>query len=252
LNGSFRHKKIGTFGDVSVYSASSVKTLDTYGGGFVFTDDHEMARKLSDDQSRLSKPSRLRLLKKIQTDLVRNLASQPAIFAILTFPILRLFDKRGVSELTKFTGDRDKKPISSLPSEWFESYSSIQAKVGLQQIKQMEKKDANRIRAVNKLNNSHKFMDRPIGVDGGGNVYWQYIIYANDFKKLQRHLNSRGIDCATTSLVKISGLESYRFQGFTPNADRLYSHGVYLPCYHQLTNAQISRVAKALSEIESS
>lgn len=116
----------------------------------------------------------------------------------------------------------------------------------------MEKKDENRIRAVNKLNNSHKFMDRPKGVDGGGNVYWQYIIYANDFKKLQRHLNSRGIDCATTSLVKISGLESYRFQGLTPNADRLYSNGVYLPCYHQLTDAQISRVAKALSDIESS
>ena len=70
LNGTFRHKKIGTFGDVSVYSASSVKTLDTYGGGFVFTDDHEMAHKLIDDQSRLSKPSRLRLLKKIQTNSV--------------------------------------------------------------------------------------------------------------------------------------------------------------------------------------
>lgn len=62
----FSAQKIGTFGDVSVYSASSVKTLDTYGGGFVFTDDHEMARKLSDDQSRLSKPSRLRLLKKFK------------------------------------------------------------------------------------------------------------------------------------------------------------------------------------------
>ena len=252
LNGSFRRKKIGTFGDVSVYSASSVKTLDTYGGGFVFTDDHEMAHKLSDDQGRLSKPSRLRLLKKIQTDLVRNLASQPVIFAILTFPILRLIDKRGGSNLTKFTGDRDKKPISSLPSEWFESYSSIQARVGLQQIKQMEKKDAKRIRAISELNKSHKFMDRPIGVDGGENVYWQYIIYSNEFKKLQRHLISRGIDCATTSLVKISGLENYRFQGLTPNADRLYSNGVYLPCYHQLTGAQISRVAKALSEIESS
>ena len=157
MNGSFRRKKIGTFGDVSVYSASSVKTLDTYGGGFVFTDDHEMAHKLSDDQGRLSKPSRLRLLKKIQTDLVRNLASQPVIFAILTFPILRLIDKRGGSNLTKFTGDRDKKPISSLPSEWFESYSSIQARVGLQQIKQMEKKDAKRIRAI-----SGRILFRPL------------------------------------------------------------------------------------------
>jgi dTDP-4-amino-4,6-dideoxygalactose transaminase len=252
LNGSFRRKKIGTFGDVSVYSASSVKTLDTYGGGFVFTDDHEMARKLSDDQRKLSKPSRLRLLKKIQTDLVRNLASQPIVFAILTFPILRLIDKRGGTNLTKFTGDRDKKPISSLPSEWFESYSSIQAKVGLQQLRQMEEKDAKRLRAVNTLNKAHTFMDRPVGVEGGENVYWQYIIYANEFKKLQKHLISRGIDCATTSLVKISGLESYRFHGHTPNADRLYSNGIYLPCYHQLTDSQISRIAKALSEIESS
>ena len=39
FNGKFRGDQIGSFGDVSVYSASSVKTLDTYGGGFVFTDD---------------------------------------------------------------------------------------------------------------------------------------------------------------------------------------------------------------------
>ena len=156
----------------------------------------------------------------------------------------------GGSRLTKFTGDRDQKPISNLPPEWFESYSSIQAKVGLQQIEQMGKKDASRKLAISKLNDSHTFKDRPTGADGGENVFWQYIVYAVDFKKFQRQLASRGIDCATTSLVKISGLENYRFQGVTPNADRLYSNGVYLPCYHQLTNSQISRIAKALCELE--
>jgi perosamine synthetase len=250
LNGKFRGDQIGSFGDVSVYSASSVKTLDTYGGGFVFTDDDKMAKSLGDSQRELSKPSRSRLIKKVQTDLIRNFASQPIVFALLTFPVLRFLTWRGGSKLTKFTGDRDQQPLPSLPAEWFESYTSIQAKVGLQQLKQMEEKDTKRKSAINQINISHNFKDRPIGKDGGENVFWQYIVYADNFPEFQKQLTSRGVDCATTSLVKISGLESYPFQGVTPNADRLYSNGVYLPCYHQLTKTQISRISNALSELE--
>ena len=233
-----------------MYSASSVKTLDTYGGGFVFTNDQEIARSLSNKQRELSKPSRSRLIKKVQTDLIRNFASQPIVFAFLTFPVLRFLTWRGGSKLIKFTGDRDQQPLSSLPSGWFESYTSIQAKVGLQQIKQMEEKDLKRKSAINQINSSHNFNDRPIGADGGENIFWQYIVYADNFNEFQKQLTSRGVDCATTSLVKISGLESYPFQGVTPNADRLYSNGVYLPCYHQLTKSQISRISNALSELE--
>ena len=250
LNGKFRGDKIGSFGDVSVYSASSVKTLDTYGGGFVFTDDDEMAKSLGNDQRKLSKPSRSRLIKKVQTDLIRNFASQPIVFAFLTFPVLRFLTWRGGSKLTKFTGDRDQQPLTRLPAEWFESYTSIQAKVGLQQIKQMEEKDLKRKSAINQINSSHNFNDRPIGADAGENVFWQYIVYADNFSEFQKQLTRRGVDCATTSLVKISGLESYPFQGVTPNADRLYSNGVYLPCYHQLTKTQILRISNALSELE--
>ena len=250
LNGKFRGDQIGSFGDVSVYSASSVKTLDTYGGGFIFTDDDKMAKSLGDSQRELSKPSRSRLIKKVQTDLIRNFASQPIVFALLTFPVLRFLTWRGGSKLTKFTGDRDQQPLPSLPAEWFESYTSIQAKVGLQQLKQMEEKDTKRKSAINQINSSHNFKDRPIGKDGGENVFWQYIVYADNFPEFQKQLTSRGVDCATTSLVKISGLESYPFQGVTPNADRLYSNGVYLPCYHQLTKTEISRIANALSELE--
>ena len=249
LNGKFRGDQIGSFGDVSVYSASSVKTLDTYGGGFIFTDDDKMAKSLGDSQRELSKPSRSRLIKKVQTDLIRNFASQPIVFALLTFPVLRFLTWRGGSKLTKFTGDRDQQPLPGLPAEWFESYTSIQAKVGLQQLKQMEEKDTKRKSAINQINSSHNFKDRPIGKDGGENVFWQYIVYADNFPEFQKQLTSRGVDCATTSLVKISGLESYPFQGVTPNADRLYSNGVYLPCYHQLTKTQISRISNALSEL---
>jgi len=250
LNGTFRGRQIGTFGDVGVYSASSVKTLDTYGGGLVVTDDDTIASKLRTAQSQLSRPSRLRLLKKIFTDLIRNLATQPLVFSLVTFPLIRLLTRHGGSEVTKFTGDRDRSPLQQLPQEWFEAFTSVQAAVGLQQLKQLHEKDARRIAAIRKLNSIHDFIDRPIGDDGGENVYWQYIVYADEFAPFQRELFAQGIDCATTSLVKISGLEQYPFQGSTPNADRLYSNGVYLPCYHQLTKLQVARIGRALANLK--
>jgi len=250
LNGSFRGRQIGTFGDVGVYSASSVKTLDTYGGGLVVTDNDKIASELRKAQSQLSPPSRLRLLKKVFTDLIRNLATQPMVFGLATFPLIRLLTRYGGSKVSKFTGDRDISPLKQLPQAWFEAFTSVQAAVGLQQLKQLHEKDARRIGAIRELNSIHDFIDRPIGDDGGENVYWQYIVYADEFARFQRELFAQGIDCATTSLVNISGLEQYPFQGSTPNADRLYSNGVYLPCYHQLTKSQVARIGRALANLK--
>jgi len=76
-------KKIGTFGDVSVYSASSVKTLDTYGGGLAVTDDSVQAKSLFEHQGRLNQTPRMVLVKKVVTDLIRNLVTQPVVFSFV-------------------------------------------------------------------------------------------------------------------------------------------------------------------------
>ena len=39
LNGKFENKKVGTFGDIGVYSSSKTKTLDVYGGGLCVTNN---------------------------------------------------------------------------------------------------------------------------------------------------------------------------------------------------------------------
>lgn len=251
LNGQYRGKRIGTFGDVSVYSASSVKTLDTYGGGLVLTDSKDLADSLKHAKRKLSPPSRRRLVRKIWTDLVRNVSSQPFIFGTVTFPIIKALTKRSGSKLTRFTGDRSQLPLKSLPVDWFESFTSLQAQVGIQQIFQMADKDRIRVSAIEKLNSLHQYVNRPTGVDGGQNVYWQYIVYTDNFEKFQNYLYTRGIDCATTSLVKISGLKTYQFQGATPNADELYSNGAYLPCNHYLTSSHVMRIGKVLSDLAS-
>lgn len=86
LNGRFGGKRIGTFGDVGIYSSSSIKTLDTLGGGIAVMDDEHLYESLCDAQEGLLKPSRKFLLKKTLVNLIRNFATLQPWFSLLTFP----------------------------------------------------------------------------------------------------------------------------------------------------------------------
>ena len=252
LNGEFEGKKIGTFGDVSVYSASSVKTLDTYGGGLAVTDDSAQAKSLSEHQGRLNQTPRMVLVKKVVTDLIRNLVTQPVVFSFVTYPALAILEKKGKQEITKFTGDRSAEPLHELPSEWFTSFTSIQAKVGIQQLGQVAGKDKKRVEAIESITHSLGALKRPVGSHLGKNVYWQFIVYADSFQRSQKNLRKHKVDTATTSLVQISNLPKYPFMKRTVNAAKLYNDGAYLPCYHQLRRKQIERIAHALEHINAS
>jgi len=246
LNGRWRDRAIGTFGDVSVYSASSIKTFDTFGGGFLVTDDAGRAATLRKMQGELAPPRRVDLIRKVLTSLLRNLATQRLVFTLVTWPSLRLMQRMGRSDLSRFTGARDEQPLSSLPPTWFRAYSAVQARVALQQLPATGQKDAQRIGAIERVDAGHSYVDRPVGHVDGRHVHWQHLVYADDVEGFTATLASRGVDCATTSLVLISDLKAYPYQGATPNGARLYRSGMYLPCYHQLREAEADRIAAAL------
>ena len=53
LNGEYKNKKVGSFGDVGVYSSSSIKPFDTYGGGLLVTNNADLYKELREYQSTL-------------------------------------------------------------------------------------------------------------------------------------------------------------------------------------------------------
>lgn len=247
LNGQFEGKKIGSFGDVGVYSASWIKTLDTYGGGLLVCDDSELHQGLREFQTRLSKPSRVRLIQKIIRGLVVNLATRRFIFHVFTFPIIRLMATLKPGSTFKHTGSRNQDRLHSLPEEWFEAYTSFQAGVGLKLIGEVEGTDEKRIRNAETLRASADTTWFPSGVPGGRNVFWQLVAYFEDPHGARTFLGSRGIDTSTTSLEKISTLPKYPYQGDTPNADRFYTNGLLIPSYPRLSPKDLERVRSALN-----
>lgn len=249
LNGRWRGRNIGAFGDVSIYSASSIKTFDTFGGGFLVLDDADRAAALRAMQAELDPPRRSDLVRKVITSLIRNLATQPLIFSFATWPALSVIRRLGQSHLSRFTGVRAEQPLSALPESWFRAYSAVQARVAIDQLPRTEQKDAVRIARIARLDAGHVYADRLAGHPDGRHVHWQHLVYTDDVPAFIDAMAKHRVDCATTSLVLISALPTYPFQGETPNGERLYRSGMYLPCYHQLRECEADRIATALRSL---
>ena len=242
---TFQGKFLGTLGDFGICSTSSTKTFDTYGGALVFTNDALQLDYLKRKRSQLTEPKRITLLKKILKNLVRNIATNKLIFNILTFPIIILINSRNLYQVGKYTGDRSLLPLAELPSGWFEAPCAFQAKVGIRELKLQSEKDQKRIAIAERYSMELNLLG-PRGKQSDISVYWQYISIESSAIEFRDFLNRRFIDCSTTSLIKLSQLKEYGLAGFYLNTKILYENGVYLPCYHQLTDKEQSRVIEAV------
>lgn len=250
LNGRFDGKTVGSFGDVGVYSASSIKPLDTYGGGLLVCDDNALSQQLRTAQQELTRPRRSHLIKKIVVDMIRNAATQRLMFHWMVFPLVKMVQAFRPGSVLKHTGERSMARPASLPVEWFESYTSFQASVGLETIGAVEQQDEKRRGNVAAIKAGSPVTEFPSGVPGGHNVYWQLVAFYSQPQSVQRHFFAHNIDTATTSLLKISSLPDYPCRGNTPNADRLYSNGLFIPCFPGLGACDIERIVDTLNIVE--
>lgn len=251
LNGRYDDQKVGSFGDVGIYSASSIKTLDTYGGGLLVCDDGALVEKLRTAQAALQPPSRVLLIKKIATDLARNLATRRFVFHFGTFPLIKLMGWLKPGSTMKHTGGRNQEMVDQLPKWWFERYTSFQARLGMKLLPGVAESDGQRISNVRTLQHKAPAVRFPQGVDSGSSVYWQLVGYFDKPSEATGSLGARGVDTSTTSLEKISNLAAYPVKGVTPNADRLYSNGLLIPAYPRLSDQDVARVADALGDVSS-
>lgn len=246
LNGEYDGIRVAKIGNVALYSSSAVKTVDTYGGGLLFHDSEELNQYHIDKIKKLRAPSRLFLLSKILNSLIKNLATRRLFFRLVTFPFIRLTQKLGSNKFDRFVGNRSNSPIKSLPSEWFQRYTSVQAQLGLRRLSKVAELDESRIKIGEKFANLEVDFPSLRSEKPARSVYWQYIVYPQNFKRFQRHLASYGIDCSQSSLINISSLENYGWLNESFTAKWLYDHAVYIPCYSNLTEKELSKISNAL------
>lgn len=241
LNGKFNRKKTGNYSDIAIYSCSSIKTLDTYGGGLAVTNNKDFYLHLKKFQNTLDKPKRLFLIKKILINLIRTILTNMVIFNYFTFYLIKYLNQ--FNKNYKMLGDRDKSPIKKMPVDWFRSYTSFQANKGILFLKKINESDKIR------KNLSKKYIDElkniitfPLGFNQDQNVYWQFLVYLNDPKIIRDKLLKKGIDTSSTSLEQLNKLSKYGFDFNLKNVNQIYNKTLFLPCFSKLNVSNINKV----------
>lgn len=245
LNGRYDGKRIGTFGDVGIYSSSSIKTLDTLGGGMAVTDDQVLHEKLRRAQQSLYPANRKFLIQKAWVNFVRNAATSKLIFSALTFPLLQIIRKSNPELALKQTGHRNKDRLKKLPELWFCKYTSIQAQIGLSHIESVQAGDKARVNNVKFVKANCGETRFPTTTGGSTNVYWQLILLVPDAFEAQVFFAKRGIDSATSSLELVSALEKYPNRATLPVAEKIYRDGIFIPCFPNLNQSDMERIVTA-------
>jgi perosamine synthetase len=246
LNGRSAGIKVGSLGDFAIYSCSAIKDIDTYGGGILFHDSEQIANIHYKFLSNLLPLSRRTLIKRVLLSFIRNILSRKVLFTMLTFPLIKLSLLFGSDRANKFVGNRPLEPITGLPKEWFMSYSSVQANMGLKALQVVKLTQEKRIQVGKKYENLDKNFLSLQSPKDSESVYWQYIVYPSNFEKFRKFLASRGIDCSQTSLVNVSNLKLYGWENTNFKALWMHEKAVYVPCYSRLNSRHVKRVSRAL------
>jgi perosamine synthetase len=247
LNGEFGSAKIGSMGDVSIYSASSTKTLDTYGGGMLVSNNIEIAQAMASCAIGLPLMTRMSLIKRVLANTVRNVATSRYIFHYVTSILIRLVEsiKPNLSAIV-FRSKRYE-ITAELPQNWFFRYSSFQAQVGLELLPKISDSDYKRIYYANRLRDELKQCTAVVEKPQGKNVYWQFPIILDNRDAVRLSLQKAGIDSGYSALEFLpSVMPSDIIVRSTPIAEHTYRHLLFLPCHPDLQHDELNRITNCI------
>lgn len=251
MNASFGGRKLGTLGDVSVYSSSYTKTFDLYGGGLCFTDDAELHGRLLEEQGALPPPSRGSLARTILRNVFFNVLLSRPVFSVATFPAFFVMSRLAEGLFHRLTGPQPVEDLENgIPERWLASFSSLQAGTGLESLERLDALDARRIgnreAIVERVDNpAIRF---PTELPKARNVHWQGIAFCERVDRIQRHLSRRWIDVGTTNLRLCSQEPAFgRWRAETPNAAHLKRNSFFVPIFPGLSRRDLDRIVRALN-----
>jgi len=237
---NYNNKKVGSFGEASIFSFGKAKALSTFGGGMLCTDNvdiYEYIREFSAD-FHYEKPSSLTIA--MLNSILANILTRPHIFYFSMYPILRLFNMRDPYNPIEHKKDTSI-ILDEIPHSWKVKLSNIQAAVGIEQLKRLDECNQKRIENARILNNilSHiKDIGVPLAIPKAKHIYLYYAVLIKkkiNIDTLREKLIALGVDSQLHELttpreLKLFGFDSSDYPVFDNVSQNLLiiPNGIYL------------------------
>lgn len=240
LGAEYKNKKVGLFGDFSIFSFGMGKHLNTLGGGMIITKHRDFFEKLVELRNTLNKPTYFQLFKKLIKGEIASFFTKPILFYTLVYPSLRISRRDLVYRIF------DENPKRAFTPEHLTAFSEFQAKLGLSQLKYIESKIRKRRKNAKIYDENLDNIKKQEKVLGSNPSYLNYSVIIKKREKVRRLLLAKGIDTQATWMKDCSSLF---YNKPLPISKFLEESVLYLPIHENLNEDDIRRISQTLNEI---
>ena len=254
LGASYQGKRVGAFGEIAYFSFGLVKNLNCLGGGMAVTESKEFYEEMKSVVQGFRLPSSFKMVKDLLSAIVIWIATSPLMFSTMVYPVLAIVNKikRGMID-EAFNEDLSELTRSEPPAYYRVKFTNLQAAMGIEQLKILDRNNEKRKKngeLLNALLKDHKEIDIPSVIPDAESTYLNYVIKVKDRERIMEELFKKGIDVTKGFLIDCSSHQLFKdYQTESFYARFLSQQGFYLPIYPSLKDKDVYYIAETLKEV---
>ena len=248
LGAEYKNKKIGTLGDVSLFSFGRDKVVSSVSGGMVITANSELGNKIKEFRNQMPYPKKSLIMKQLIHPLITYQSLKLYYFFHIGKIIMFISTKFGI--ITKAYTKEEKK--NQKPDNFPAKMPNALAGIALYQIKLIEKFNNNRIKIANlykeKLSNNVNVI-LPKSTPESKNIFLWYTILVDNKKEfikkaLKNHIILGDWFPQAIGPIEIDMEKSGYQKDSCPVAEKVSSMCVNLPTHHSISEKEVEKVIK--------
>lgn len=253
FGGMEKGKRLGTIGDVGIFSLGMYKSINSWYGGMVVSENKELMDRVRSEINKYPYQAPPFIFKKIFKGLTLDLFTCPVIFKPLTYWIFRygfLHDIGLINRLVEI--ELDLKLKDKIPLKYLARYTPFQARLSLSQLGRIDDEILirNKKAALYRegLSNIPGLVLPPEPEDKSSvYVYPVFPIQYKDRSALLKWLMLRKRDAAAQHLKNCADLPAFSmFYRDCPVARKTANETVLLPAYPRYPDSEIQKNIKVI------
>ncbi len=239
-------RRVGTFGDVGIYSFGQYKNLNAFFGGMIVTPNPDLAARMRAEIDAFPIQEIGYYLSKVVAGVASDLATWPPLFKSLTYRVFRYGFLNDVGVLnSQVTVDIDPQLKRELPESYLRRMTPMQARIVLDQLPDVDDHIRARIAFAklyhDGLNDIPELGLPPLRTDFS-HMYTYFPIQPEDRDALLRHLMRERRDMAAQHLHNCADLPCFsEFHRDCENARRTARSVILLPTYPRYSQVDVER-----------
>jgi perosamine synthetase len=237
-------RRLGTIGDVGVYSFGLYKNVNALQGGMVVSRDLDLVGRIRRRIGTFPFLSRRSVDALGMQALLTDVATWPPLFARLTYPVVRHATLRQIRAVTdRLDPEHGAARLRSMPAQYLERMTSLQAALALPQLDRVDAESEERISHAARYDRTLSTFGgliTPHRRDGLAHIYTYYPVQCENRDALLRHAFEHGRDIAPQYLRNCADLPEFReFHRDCPNARAAARELILLPTYPRYPVSEI-------------